>query len=212
MPMNALLNFVRRYRIALFAANAALLILVTLLSPLEQTLGWRARAVYFHGAWVWTGKVAFALAALAGLGALVWAKKRAAAANLSLTLGRTGLFFWLTYLPMSIWVQQINWGGVYWDEPRWRIPMAFGVAAILLQVALALFDLPILTGGANLIFGVALWLALATTQNVLHPDSPIFGPGGSLLIGIFFLLLIGLSLLFMVQVALAFYRPPKTVK
>lgn len=204
--MNALLSFARRYRIALFGANIALLLLVTLLSPMEQTLGWRAQAVYFHGAWVWTGKIAFALASLAGLVSLIWLKKRSAAANWSLTLGRTGLFFWLTYLPMSIWVQQINWGGVYWDEPRWRIPMAFGVAAILLQVALALFEQPILTGVANLVFGVALWWALATTQNVLHPDSPIFG-SGSLNIEIFFILLNGLSLVFLVQVALLLYRP-----
>jgi len=204
--MNQIVNFARRYRAALFAANIALLVLVTLLSPLEQTLGWRARAVYFHGAWVWTGKAAFALAAAAGLTALLWARRRAEAANWSLTLGRAGLFFWLTYLPMSVWVQQINWGGVYWDEPRWRIPLAFGVAAILLQIALALFEQPLLTGAANLAFGVALWVSLASIQNVLHPDSPIFG-SGALYIQIFFVLLIGLSLLFLAQVALLLHKP-----
>jgi hypothetical protein len=187
------------------------LILVTLISPMEQTLGWRARAVYFHGAWVWTGKIAFALASLAGLIALLWSRKRSLAASWSLTLGRTGLFFWLTYLPMSIWVQQINWGGVYWDEPRWRVPMAFGVAAILLQVALALFDLPVLTAGANLLFGVALWWSLATIQNVLHPDSPIFG-SGALNIEVFFILLNALSLIFLAQVALLLHKPRQEAK
>jgi hypothetical protein len=84
--------------------------------------------------------------------------------------------------------------------------MAFGVAAILLQIALALFDLPILTGIANLIFGVALWWSLAIIQNVLHPDSPIFGSGGSIHIQIFFILLTSLSLLFLAQVALLLHR------
>ena len=204
--MTALIQFARRYRIALFAANLLLLLIVTLLSPLEQTLGWRVRAVYFHGAWVWTGKAAFGLAALAGLVALVWAKRRAFGADVSLALGRAGLVFWLTYLPMSLWVQQINWGGIYWDEPRWKVPLAFGVAAILIQVALALFDLPLLTAAANLVFGVALWWALASIQNVLHPDSPIFG-SGSILIELFFIALVGLSLLFLAQLGLAFYRP-----
>ena len=203
--MLTLLNFARRFRPSLMTANLLLLLLVTLISPLEQTLGWKARAVYLHGAWVWTGKVAFALAALAGLLALL-PRLRALAASWSLTLGRTGLFFWLTYLPMSMWVQQINWGGIFWDEPRLRVPLAFGVAAVLLQVALALFDLPLLTALGNLVFGVALWVSLASLQNVLHPDSPIFG-SGAILIEVYFVLLVGLSLVFMAQLALALHRP-----
>jgi hypothetical protein len=204
--MQNILNFARRYRVVLMGANLLLLLIVTLLSPLEQTLGWKARAVYFHGAWVWTGKIAFALAAAGGLLALVLPRMRSPAADWSLSLGRTGLFFWLTYLPMSLWVQVISWGGIFWDEPRWRVPFAFGIAAILLQVALAIFDNRLLTAAGNLIFGAALWWALGNVQNVLHPNSPIFG-SGSLRIEEFFVLLVGLSLAFMAQLALAFYRP-----
>jgi len=130
----------------------------------------------------------------------------AAAANWSLALGRTGMVFWLTYLPMSLWIQQINWGGIFWDEPRWRVPLAFGVAGVLLQVALVLFDRRLLTAVGNLVFGVGLWWALASIQNVLHPDSPIFG-SGALDIEIFFIILAGLSLVFMAQIGLALYHP-----
>lgn len=203
--MKSFRAFVFRHRILALGATLALLALVTLLSPLEQTLGWRARVVYFHGAWVWSGKAAFGLAALCGLVALLARRWREQAAGWSLALGRAGLVFWLTYLPMSLWVQQINWGGIYWDEPRWRVPLAFGVAAVLVQAALALFDQPLLTAGANLAFGAALWWALGSIQNVLHPDSPIFG-SGSLSIEVFFVLLLGLSLLVMGQVALFFQQ------
>ena len=194
-----------RNRTLLFALTLALLLLVMLLSPLEAVLGWRARLVYLHGAWVWTGKIAYALAGLAGLLALVWARRRVWAAGWSLALGRTGLVFWLTYLPMSLWVQQINWGGIFWDEPRWRIPLAFGVAGALVQLALLLFDQPLLTSAANLVFGAALWVSLARIDNVLHPDSPIFGSGAAR-IEIFFLLLVAISLACMAQITLMWRR------
>jgi hypothetical protein len=79
--------------------------------------------------------------------------------------------------------------------------LAFGVAAVLLQTALWLFNQPLLTSAANLVFGVALWAALGNVQNVLHPDSPIFGTGGSARIAFFFVLLLLLSLACMLQIA-----------
>jgi hypothetical protein len=192
---------IHRYRYPLVIITLALIFLATLFSPLEATLGWRARLVYFHGAWVWTGKIAFAIAALFGLAALVTARRRIWAADWSQAFARCGLVFWLTYLPLSLWVQQLNWGGIFWDEPRWRVPLAYGVAAVLLQLALLLIERPVLTAAGNLIFGVALWVSLANIENVLHPDSPIFGSGGSVRIAFFFLLLLALSLGCMVQIA-----------
>ena len=125
----------------------------------------------------------------------------------SLALGRAGLVFWLTYLPLSLLVQKLNWGGIYWDEPRWRVPLAFGVVAAALQVALVLFDRPVLTALGNLVFGLALWIGLANVQNVLHPDSPIFS-SGSVRIELFFSALVLLSLFCMLQIAAWFFRTP----
>jgi len=100
----------------------------------------------------------------------------------------------LTYLPMSLWVMQINWGGLFLDEPRWRVPFAFGLAGLLLQIGLALFNTPWLTGLGNLLFGTALWIVLGGLQNILHPDSPIFSSDSSR-IQFFFIALVGLALL-----------------
>ncbi len=177
----------------LFVALLVATALVTFLGPAERTLGANLRLVVLHGAWVWAGKVAFALAALAGLVGLLWAKRRAALTGWSLALGRTGLAFWLTYLPMSLLVMQLNWGGLFFDEPRWRVPFTFGVVAVLLQAGLAVLRIDWLTCAANLAFGVALWAALGGAVNVLHPDSPIFG-GDSARIQWFFIILRALSL------------------
>ncbi len=178
--------------------------LLAAFAPIERTLGAGARLVYFHGAWVWAGKVAFGAAALAGLGGL--ALRNRLWQRASLALGRTGLFFWLTYLPLSLWIQQTNWGGIFWDEPRWQVPLAFGIAGVLLQIGLALMDDLRLTSVANLGFGVALWYFLGMAQNVLHPDSPIYG-SGAIHIQIFFSLLLVFSLLFGALLARLLYGP-----
>ena len=177
----------------LFLALLVATALVTFYGPTERTLGANLRLVVLHGAWVWAGKAAFALAGLAGLAGLLWAKRRATLTGWSLALGRTGLAFWLTYLPMSLLVMQLNWGGLFFDEPRWRVPFTFGVVAVLLQAGLAILRIDWLTCTANLAFGIALWTALGGAVNVLHPDSPIFG-GDSARIQVFFIILLALAL------------------
>jgi hypothetical protein len=182
------------------------MILVASSAPLEKDLGATVRVIYFHGAWVWAGKVAFGLAALAGLLALL--RVKGDWSNWSLALGRAGMTFWLTYLPMSLWVMQLSWGGLYLDEPRWRVPFAFGVAGLLLQAALVLFNTSWLTGLGNLVFGSALWIVLGGLQNVLHPDSPIF-TSNSTRIQVFFLILVGLALLAGALITLLWRRASK---
>lgn len=196
--------FLRQKRIwwAGLLLTLAALALVTAFAPLERTLGEKARLVYFHGAWVWAGKAAFAAAAAAGLVGLLL--KSYAWQKVSLAVGRTGMVFWLTYLPLSLWVQQMNWGGIFWDEPRWRIPLMFGMVGLLLQVGLTLIGDLRLTSLANLVFGVALWWQLASIQNVLHPDSPIF-QSDSTRIQAFFVVLLLLSAIFGFLLAFRLY-------
>lgn len=185
-----------------------LIALVTAFAPVEKTLGERVRLVYFHGAWVWAGKVAFAVAAAAGLVGLVhWGSLAARRAwrRASLALGWTGMVFWLTYLPLSLLVQQMNWGGIFWDEPRWRIPLTLGVVGLLLQAGLYLMENLRLASGANLVFGIALWVWLGSIENVLHPDSPIF-QSDAVRIQVFFTLILLLALLFGAILARQFYK------
>ena len=61
---------------ALFLLNILLIAIMTALGPLDLTLGANIRIVYLHGAWVWTGKFIFGLAAVAGLVSLLLPKAR----------------------------------------------------------------------------------------------------------------------------------------
>lgn len=176
----------------------ALIGLITALAPIERTLGERAKLVYFHGAWVWAGKVVFAAAAVSGLvGTVLPSAHRSNKTwqRASLVLGWTGMFIWVTYLPLSLVVQQMNWGGIFWEEPRWRVPLMLGIVGALLQVGLFLIENLRLAAAVNLAFGAALWWFLGAIQNVLHPDSPIF-QSDALRIQVFFIALLALSLAF----------------
>jgi hypothetical protein len=186
------------------------ILVAAVLAPGEKTLGDTLGLVLVHGSWVWTGKLCFGLAVFSGLAALIW-RERASWLGLTRALAYSGLFFWLTYLPMSILLMRLSWGGFFFDEPRWRVPFLFAVIAILLQAGLWLFSRPVLTALGNIAFGIALWWQLGGLQTVLHPQAPIAASNSS---GIqaYFLLLILLSLLFAAQLTLWLFNRlnPKT--
>ena len=187
-----------------FLITIFIIAILMVFGPVEKTLGANIRLVLLHGAWVWTGKVAFGLATIFSLAAIIRAKLPTWL-NLSRASAYTGLFFWLTYLPMSLVVMQINWGGLFFDEPRWRVPFLFGVIAVLLQVGLWLFSNRWITIAGNFIFGIALWWQLGSIQNILHPDMPV-SQSDSSNIQIYFILLIILAVLFGVQIGAWFYK------
>jgi hypothetical protein len=95
---------------------------------------------------------------------------------------------------------------LFLDEPRFRNPLTFAIVGSLLQLGISLLDSPRLTGLGNLVFGVALWWVLGDTENILHPDSPIFTAGGALSIQMVFIILLGLGLVFGTLLAVWFHR------
>ena len=182
----------------------ALIVGAAFLAPIEKTLGSNIRLIYVHAAWVWTGKLAFGLSAIAGLLALVFFTRKKLV-NLSRAIAYTALFFWLTYLPMSLIVMQVNWGGFFFDEPRWRVPLLLGIIAILLQVGLWIFNNDRLTAAGNFLFGVALWLELGGVENILHPDNPIGTSDSTAIMGSYTLILI-LTIILGAQLTLWIYE------
>ena len=166
--------------------------LLALFGPEEQSLGANVRIVYLHGAWVLTAEVAMLLAALAGLAGFL--TRRVTFHNWSAALGRAGIFFWVTYLPLSLWAMQSNWNGLFLAEPRFRLAAIFAVTGVLLQAGLWLINLDWVTSLANVLFIVVLRAVFATAENVMHPPpSPIFNSGNYAIIG-FFVAMIALSL------------------
>ena len=196
-----------RTHLILFIATIILIALLAFLGPEEKSLGSNVQIVYLHGAWVLTAEIAFLAAALAGAVALI--TKRDAFHRWSAALGRTGTFFWVTYLPLSLWAMQTNWNGLFLAEPRFRLALIFAVTGVLLQVGLWLINIHWVTSLANILFIVVLRVVFSTARNVMHPPpSPIFNSGNYAIIG-FFLAMVILTLVaayFLTQVFLDISR------
>jgi hypothetical protein len=176
----------------LFFITVIVIALLALFGPEEKSLGANVRIVYLHGAWVLSAELAFVAAALAGLIALI--TKRDIFHQWSAALGRTGIIFWVTYLPLSLWAMESNWNGLFLSEPRFRLAVIFAVTGVLLQVGLWLINIDWITSVANIMFIIVLRVIFSTASNVMHPPpSPIFNSGNFVIIG-FFLALILLTL------------------
>jgi hypothetical protein len=175
----------------------------TKFSPAEHSLGTNIRVVYLHGAWVWASLAAFLAAGVCGgLGLLT---QRQTFHCWSSAYGRTGLIFWGTYLPLSLWAMQSNWNGLFLAEPRWRLALVFTITGILLQVGLSLAGKPNLTSALNLGYFISLLVALQQTTKVLHPASPILN-SEAWRIQLFFFGLVLLTLLAAWQIARWWYK------
>src|SRR5512138_2307199 len=181
-----------RTPLILFIATVILIALLAFLGPEEKSLGSNVRIVYLHGAWVLAAEVAFFAAAVAGAIGLI--TKRVAFHRWSAALGRTGIFFWLTYLPLSLWAMESNWNGLFLSEPRFRLAMIFAVTGVLLQLGLWMININWITSLANIIYVIVLRVTFSSASNIMHPPpSPIFNSGNYLIIG-FFLAMIILAL------------------
>jgi len=165
----------------------------TFFGPKEKSLGENVRIVYLHGAWVLTAQVIIVAAAVIGLAGLL--TRRESAHRWSQALGRVGIVFWVTYLPLSLWAMQANWNGLFFSEPRFRVTVIFAIAGVLLQIGLALIGRLPWTSLANMVYAISLNFVLVRTGNVLHPPpSPIFS-SGNLKIEVYYVVLILLTLL-----------------
>jgi hypothetical protein len=165
---------------------------LTAVGPEEKSLGDNVRIVYLHGAWVLTAEAALCLAGVAGLFAIL--TRREGLHRWSAALGRTGIFFWVTYLPLALWAMQSNWNGLFLSEPRFRAAVILAATGVLLQIGVTLIARPVITSLVNVLFFVALQITVSRAGYVLHPPpSPIFG-SGILSIELFFIGIIFLTM------------------
>jgi hypothetical protein len=181
-----------------FFGVVAIIALTSFFGPEEKALGANVRLVYLHGAWVLTAEIAFAAAAVAGALGLAARYIAPIAAHedrfhaWSQALGRTGVLFWVTYLPLSMLAMQSNWNGLFLAEPRFRLALTFAVVGVLLQAGLWMLSNKLLTSAANIAYIIVLRVVFASAANIMHPPpSPIFNSGNYVIIGFF----VGLNVL-----------------
>lgn len=178
--------------LTLFIGTLIVIVLLALFGPEEKFLGANVRIVYLHGAWVLAAELALIAAGLAGLIGLL--ARRKIFHQWSAALGRAGMIFWVTYLPLSLWAMESNWNGLFLSEPRFRLAAIFAVTGVLLQMGLWLINTDWITSLANLLFIVVLRVSFSSAENIMHPPpSPIFNSGNYVIIG-FFVALILLTL------------------
>lgn len=192
-------SFFRRERIGLTLVGLALVILVlALVAPRDTTLRGASPVVYLHGALVWIAILALTAAGAIGLAALIWGHEVLHA--WSKALARTGLLFWLIYLPLSMWASKVTWNGIPLGDPRFRTAFQVLVLAAAFQIAAELWGpRDRLGSGLNAVLAVVLWVLILTTQDVMHPQNPMRSSAAT--IQFFFGLLVGGCGLAALQVA-----------
>ena len=171
--MDLISRLLSRERIGLTLVLLALVVLVlALLAPRDATLQSTSPIVYLHGALVWISILAFTVSGVIGLAALILENNVLHA--WSSALARTGLLFWLIYLPFSMWASQATWNGIPLEDPRFRTAFQVLVLAVAFQIAAVLWGPRHKVGSAlNAILAVVLWVLMLTTQDVMHPQNPM---------------------------------------
>jgi hypothetical protein len=194
-----------RERIGLTLVGLAVIVVaLTLLAPRDATLKGISPVVYLHGAVVWTAILAFSAAGLVGLAGLVG--QRDVLHAWSGALARTGLLFWIVYLPLGMWASKASWNAIPLDDPRFRVAFQVLVLAAGFQIAAALWgNESRWESGLNVALMVIMWTLMLTTQDVMHPQSPM--RMSALTIQFFFASLVGACGLAALQVARWMRRP-----
>ena len=149
---------------------------LTAVGPEEASLGANIRIIYLHGAWELTSEITLVLSAVAGLLGILFRREKLH--DGSSALGKTGVFFWVTSLPLSLWAMQSNWNGLFLVEPRFRVAVVFSVVCILLQTGMSLISNRVFNSLLNILYVIALRIGLSRAVYVMHPPpSPIFKSG-----------------------------------
>ena len=138
-------------------------------SPVEQTLGEGIRSVYVHVAFTWAGMIGLAVTGLLGLGAAVTG--HAALLDWAKTICWVALAMFAAGLVMSIFAASINWGAVFWQEPRTNSALEILALGFVVQF-IASWPIPNrLKGFLYLLLAAFLVYSVSSTPRVLHPGN-----------------------------------------
>jgi hypothetical protein len=145
----------------------ALAALLLWLAPEERTLGSGIRTVYVHVALIWTG-----MAGLFAAGALglfnIWAGRETVERRAS-AVAWVGLGAFAAGLAMSAVAADMNWGAMFWQEPRAVTALRVLGVGLIVQLA-AGWRLPIrLKAGLRLFAGAFMVWSILAAPLVLHP-------------------------------------------
>ncbi len=178
----------------------ALLALWLWLAPSEARLGSVVKVVYIHGALVWVGLLTFSLAGLLGLIALV--ARRAVWYHGTEAAGLAALVIWIAYVISSMAVTGLAWGQlIAWNEPRVRVTGLILLASAAIFVASRLVNQRDFNAAANLMMGIAPWVAVHRAEAIRHPIDAIGSSGSNAIQGYYLLIVLTVAALALILVA-----------
>jgi len=180
---------VMRNRVLPLLAVALLVLLLAwvVLAPSESRLGGLIKLVFVHGAFVWSGLLAFTAAGVLGLVSLVvnhllaslvsGAKQRAAAWYRGTeAAGLAALIIWVATVLSSMAVTGLTWGQlIAWNEPRVQATGLTLLAAIVLLIVVRLVANRDFTAIVSVLMGIVPWILVQRAGVIRHPVDPIGG-------------------------------------
>lgn len=144
-------------------------IIILLLAPEEETLGSGIRSVYVHVALTWTAMLGVIVAGILGLIAAAFSKEELQKLAYMITWIALALFG--AGFVMSMIAAGINWGGVFWQEPRANAAvqvLGVGLVAQLINSFALNYRIKGLLYGFFLLF---MFWAFLSIPDVLHPGN-----------------------------------------
>lgn len=163
---------------------AAMIVLAA--APPEATLGNGIRFVYLHVSLTWTGMTALILAGIVGL--ILGVTGRSRVLEWARAIGWVGTGLFAAGLGVSVLAARVNWGGVFWEEPRLRSSLNALAMALIVQISSGWLPWKRLTGALYVTLALFLAWTNLTTALVLHPRNPVATASSSAIRGTFFTL------------------------
>ncbi|HNS49593.1 MAG TPA: hypothetical protein PKO09_00240 [Anaerolineae bacterium] len=160
----------------------------TAMAPAEARIGNLIKLVYVHGALVLSGMLAFSLAGLLAIVALL--ARRPSWFRAADAAGRGALLAWIVCAISAMAVTKLTWGQlVAWSEPRVRSTALILLAALALEVVARMVNQCDFGAVVRIVMGIAPWIVTRQAEVIRHPVDPI-GGSGSTAIQAFFLLIV----------------------
>jgi hypothetical protein len=133
----AMTNILRSIKIhfsAWFFLTLLAIAIFTAIDPTEHGLGTHFRILYLQGAWVWVSIASFFFVGVCGgIGLLIRQKPFHCCSS---AYKWTGLFLWITDLPILLWAMQSNRNGLFLAEVGWNLAQVFTISGVMLQIGL----------------------------------------------------------------------------
>ncbi len=145
--------------------------LLVWLGPNEKTLGNGIKAVYVHVALTWAGMVGFGVAGLLGIAVLFRPQPRVD--RWRVATGWVAFGFYLGGLVISALASQINWGALFWQEPRMATSLNVLAVALLFQAANLVIPWRRVTALLTVLLPIFVVWINGRTELVLHPGNAV---------------------------------------